>query len=456
MEALQQSTSHPASSSRPTCSSAMACTDGSWASCSGSQSTQYYGHSSGLPAIDQSSIVDLFTSTLPEADLDVIMPGADELRTMAKAYFAHPHHMMPIFDQDTFLAAATQPSAVVEDMPQELLYAALACVTVFGSESSMSDKFATKAYAQLSHVSSVSSLKVLLLLSFHAVSGSPARAWALSGQATRMAVDLGFHRERAAPDDAVKQHERQVLWTACLVLDAATSAMAGRAPSISVHDYDMILPSIASAKSLSEEIFAATASLACIISNLLSSLYATRSPAQPQSSQTQLSASLDQWKRSLPPSLRIREGSDDTMSTDDVASGPLVAMHMLYWTAVELIHRAPGCSSPTGNDVVRSARATLRLASQEDVQSACGWAPWCIFRAGLIWRDACMCYSSSIFNFHFKTNTLFQVLATLTIKRPKIVSFLSSTNCVPSARIRQLPEGMQSCSPMLKCRRLYQ
>ncbi|KAF7330022.1 Zn(2)-C6 fungal-type domain-containing protein [Mycena kentingensis (nom. inval.)] len=212
--------------------------------------------------------------------------------------------------------------------------------------------------------SRASTVAALLLMGFREIGiGAMAQAWIYIGMAVRMAQDLGMHRDAdgwvragvkvgkgrfgtpASPTpgvgDAMQPDaqspcadgdlegyakdgklftiweiaERRRIWYACVIMDKYVSTYIGRPLAIFERDFDTSLPSetdVEEAEEWSAEgqiaprpgriisCFNASARLANILSQILQSIYALRTPGNRYSDLHVLDGELEKWRLALP------------------------------------------------------------------------------------------------------------------------------------------------------------
>ncbi|KIO08530.1 hypothetical protein M404DRAFT_23073 [Pisolithus tinctorius Marx 270] len=207
--------------------------------------------------------------------------------------------------------------------------------------------------------------------------GSMEQGWLYIGMAIRMALDLGLNR---SADDwqcngkrmfsAEENQVRKQIWWACCIADKYTffvvecqvfvnvwlsrhtSIYMGRPVSIRENDYDTLFPDADEYEDeggadlvtrqpfstiLVMQCFRAAASLSVIIGSISSQVYpvkATRRGSR-RAILSDLEARLDQWYHQLPDGL-----SYDPASKRIVPPPPILFIHIKYWSAVLLLHRA--------------------------------------------------------------------------------------------------------------------
>ncbi|CAG8548847.1 3855_t:CDS:2 [Paraglomus occultum] len=240
-------------------------------------------------------------------------------------------------------------------------------------------------------VSKVTTVQALLIMSIREFGcGKTSRGWLYSGMAIRMAQDLGIHRnnERWHPlnlSHEERESQRRTFWT-CFVLDRLASAYLGRPMGIDEKDVDAAHPSEAeydetemlpfkmdglysstssplssqnsvqgspetssksasSVGSQSNEVthrshaisrFIHFIKLCEIIGRIVHNIHAIRCKPISKMDDTVrsiLDSSLTSWFVSLPPHLQYDPNSNDCTSP------ATLALHMNYYTVLNLLHR---------------------------------------------------------------------------------------------------------------------
>ncbi|PCH40783.1 hypothetical protein WOLCODRAFT_162542 [Wolfiporia cocos MD-104 SS10] len=209
--------------------------------------------------------------------------------------------------------------------------------------------------------------QALLLLGYFSVGiGSMEDGWSYIGLAIRMAQSLGVHRavdDLALPTSGVlskdEQQMRQQLWSGCLVADRFIAVLLGRPSAILLTRFDAlpvdlsdidiggsILYSIQNYPGFQTEqvnettvtmCFNASRALFCIIGSIMESLYPITHTAESilEGRTLNLDHRLSQWRCSLPAALQL-----DLTGISVLPPPCVLELHIQYWWAVILLHRA--------------------------------------------------------------------------------------------------------------------
>jgi hypothetical protein len=310
-------------------------TDATWTRANGDAAPRYFGASSGLTLLGAPphAPADLQESGLPHVTTDSASLRCDtETHAVLDAYRLCVHPFLPIVDPSQLDAWADGPAQ--DAVTKALFFATLACGASASVGSSQADTFAAYALSYLHPArSSPREVQTLLLLAYASLSSSPSRAWTLSGQATRLAMDLGMHR--AQPSTSAQYQESRRIWGVCAILDALTAAATGRPPIISARDSDVPPPDLGTASTFAL-VFTASTALAAILSRALSTLYTARCGAS-SAAMTELVGALERWRTSLPAHLHPISSEEKESHYARETEG----MWVMYWVTVELMSRRP-------------------------------------------------------------------------------------------------------------------
>lgn len=214
-----------------------------------------------------------------------------------------------------------------------------------------------------------STCQALLLMGYREIGiGAMAGAWTFIGMAIRMAHDLGMHRSAdkwARADLGGKLfgerelNERKRIWYTCVIMDKYVSTYIGRPLMIFDQDFDTLMldekdpeewkPCEYRLSSLDGKMtspipgriiscFNASATLSSILGKIVQDIYAVRPQVSRHAVLQKLEALLDRWYIELPEYLRF---DHSVASSRQKAVVPhVLTLHMQYWCAVLLLHRA--------------------------------------------------------------------------------------------------------------------
>ncbi|KAF8625103.1 hypothetical protein AX15_005575 [Amanita polypyramis BW_CC] len=214
-----------------------------------------------------------------------------------------------------------------------------------------------------------STCQALLLMGYREVGiGAMAQAWTYIGMAIRMAQDLGMHRsadEWARADLGGKLfgkrelNERKRIWYGCVIMDKYVSTYIGRPLMIFDRDFDTLMPdesdpdewtpgehrlSSPGGKTILPvsghiiSCFNASASLSNILGKIVEDIYAVRPQTNRYTVLPRLEGMLDRWYLELPEHLRFDLSA--ASARQRVLPSHVLTLHMQYWCAVLLLHRA--------------------------------------------------------------------------------------------------------------------
>ncbi|EGN91754.1 hypothetical protein SERLA73DRAFT_80157 [Serpula lacrymans var. lacrymans S7.3] len=339
---------------------------------------------------------------LPEEDLHVQLPSVALQDHLVELYFIYVHPIFPVIhkgrkyssnpttpefsgDISTF-SPKLEPSQTVTKL---LLLAIYAIAARYSDDSpppvgkmwEVGCDYLIEARTLLTkvfHSSRASTCQALLLLGHREFGiGSMEQGWLYIGMAIRMAQDLGLNRAadkwQLNGSDLFSYEEKQIrkqIWWACCVADKSVNVLfynslancckgtdMGRPACIGETDFDTPFPEIdqddeelwqirpsdpeyshySSTPSRVMSCFRAAASLSVIVGSIVNLVYPVR-PIARVSRRTilaNLETRLDQWYIDLPNSLRY-----DTASKRNTPPPPVLFLHVQYWSAVLLLHRA--------------------------------------------------------------------------------------------------------------------
>ncbi|KAF9245870.1 fungal-specific transcription factor domain-containing protein [Melanogaster broomeanus] len=326
----------------------------------------------------------------PEVDTPIIFPPVAMQDRLIDLYFSYVHPIFPVIHKGCFLreyndnpntpepsrgtpSSNPEPSQTVTKLLLLSMFSIAARYLDECVPESMDELWeagcdylaqARNVLAQVSHSCRGSTCQALLLLGHREFGiGSMEQGWLYIGMAIRMAQDLGLNR---AADNwqfngrrmfsAEENQVRKQIWWACCIAD---KYVCWRPTCISEGDFDTLLPDAEEASCLlfplfdwanlslllhqsvstvlTMRCFRAAASLSVIIGSIVSSVYPVK-PTRRGSRRAVLSnleARLDQWYLELPDDLRY-----DPASKRNSPPPPVLYIHIKYWSAVLLLHRA--------------------------------------------------------------------------------------------------------------------
>ncbi|KAG0284418.1 hypothetical protein BGZ96_011211 [Linnemannia gamsii] len=234
---------------------------------------------------------------------------------------------------------------------------------------------------------SIQALLLMTLYRFTSAKCGGRGVWVMLGQATRMAQDLGMHRNSARWHLPPLETEiRKRLWWACYVMDRWVCASFGRPIAIDDSDCDVDLPSAveqdwvdkdgnaASPHENSDKVkeessfflryFVEHIKLAKLVGLILRRIYAaatrTHGPAQVSSTVAELDTLLTKWLLDLPPDLRY----DHQATTFNHTA--LILLHRPYMIPTLLTKSNLSDSMPSLNICVSAANSITHLAKRLD------------------------------------------------------------------------------------------
>ncbi|KAG0201615.1 hypothetical protein BGX28_005605 [Mortierella sp. GBA30] len=321
--------------------------------------------------IEQDLTVQQLAATMP-------LPPRDLAEHLLDCYWSYVHPHMPVLHKPTFMRQYR--NADPEKRPPIVLLNAMFALASRYSEhpeiighghdpEGFGDEYFSRAKRlidveyELPRQSTIQALLLMVMYRFTSAK-SGGRVWVMLGMATRMAQDLGMHRNSSRWHLPPLETEiRKRLWWACYVLDRWCSASLGRPLAIDDNDCDVDLPSaveqdwadadgnaasphensdkIKEESSFALRYFVETIKLSNILGQILQRVYAaktrTHGPAQVSSTVAELDTTLTKWLLALPPDLRYNHQA--------VAAGTakvtqwVATIHSFYYVVLILLHR---------------------------------------------------------------------------------------------------------------------
>ncbi|KAF9055831.1 fungal-specific transcription factor domain-containing protein [Panaeolus papilionaceus] len=235
------------------------------------------------------------------------------------------------------------------------------------------------------HISRPSTVQSLLLLGYREFGiGSMEQGWIFIGTAIRMAFDLGLNCDsgkwRMHGHELFSPEETQVrrqIWWACILTDRYGSMYMGRPIMIKDEDFETPLPNVDPLEERQQWVptstrdnlpyppvpsramssFCASSRLAIIIGAIIGQIYPVRpTPGVARKSLLPgLESRLDQWYITLPEELRY-----DAPNKRYTPPPQILLLHLRYWGAVLLLHRAfiPNWKGPNNDRVQKNSAET--------------------------------------------------------------------------------------------------
>ncbi|KAK3847767.1 MAG: fungal-specific transcription factor domain-containing protein, partial [Linnemannia gamsii] len=301
------------------------------------------------------------------------LPPRDLADHLIDTYFSYVHSNMPVLHKPTFMRLYRSPDPFKRP-PGVLLNAMFAIASRFSTHpeivghdpEAFGDEYFDRAKRlvdfeyELPRQSSIQALLLMVIYRFTSAK-SGGRVWVMLGMATRMAQDLGMHRNSARWHLPPLETEiRKRLWWACYVMDRWVSACLGRPVAIDDNDCDVSFPSVVEqdwadpdcdAASVAEEsvklkeesslalqYFVESIKLAQILGQILGRVYSatTRNhgPGQASSTVAELDTMLTKWLLALPAVLKYDHSVHPTKVDRKVAT-----IHVSYYSVLILLHR---------------------------------------------------------------------------------------------------------------------
>ncbi|KAI0068074.1 hypothetical protein BV25DRAFT_1875230 [Artomyces pyxidatus] len=365
---------------------------------------RYHGHTSGLHLLSHADRTDernvggvwnlpmarvwppAVNQFIPEENVNVTLPSLEVQRHLLDLYFIYVHPAFPVVHKTLFWkdfeAALTSDRYTGSNHPEKSHYSNLLLLSMFAIAARYDQEEnlpatgniweagldymvqAREVLNRVYHYCKGSTCQALLLLGLREFGiGQMEHGWLYIGMALRMAQDLGLHRDahswqmnHRSMFSPMELQARKQIWWACNRADKYTAVYMGRPPAISEANFDTPLPDVDADEMWQPHAldpaalnytpvpgrvmlsFRAGASLITITGTIMDRIYPVRpiSHAAKRAALVELEARLDQWFAELPEGLAY-----DVASKRNIVPPPhILILHIAYWNAVLLLHRA--------------------------------------------------------------------------------------------------------------------
>ncbi|KAG0285557.1 hypothetical protein BGZ96_010202 [Linnemannia gamsii] len=292
------------------------------------------------------------------------LPTWAEMDNLLNLYFRFMYPFAPMFIRKNFMERHQQRP----DLPHILILNAIFCNACWYSDDPLVRQDSTKYFNRAKiildetyHVSRISTIQALLLMSHHQYAvGNYSGGWLYTGMATRIAHDIGLHRQDFQVNEPIEAEVRKRVWWAVYIADRLGAGVLGRPMNIRDKEYNVQMPSdewitavggddvveypfeperVVSIRLLwTVKLFMQMGkvlnTMHCIEAEINGAFLADISKTQ----LPQLHNSLTSWFLSLPNELMY---TPYTMSpnSNHPPSPPTALMHMFYYTTLTMLHR---------------------------------------------------------------------------------------------------------------------
>ncbi|KAK3832320.1 MAG: fungal-specific transcription factor domain-containing protein, partial [Linnemannia gamsii] len=292
------------------------------------------------------------------------LPTKEEMDVLLDLYFRYMYPFAPMFIRRAFMEQHQKRP----DLSQILILNAIFCNACWYSDDPLIKQDSTKYFNRAKiildetyHVSRISTVQALLLMSHHQYAvGNYSGGWLYTGMATRIAHDIGLHRQDFQVNEPVEAEIRKRVWWAVYIADRLGGGVLGRPLNLRDKEYNVQMPSddwineiggddeveypyeperIVSCRLLwAVKLFMQMGNVLntmhCIEAEINGAFLADISKTQ----LPQLHNSLTSWFLSLPNELMY---TPYTMSpnSNHPPSPPTALMHMFYYTTLTMLHR---------------------------------------------------------------------------------------------------------------------
>ncbi|CAO3565928.1 unnamed protein product [Mortierella alpina] len=293
------------------------------------------------------------------------LPSKAEMDVLLGLYFRYMYPFAPMFIRKSFME---QQQNNRPDLSQILILNAIFCNACWYSDDPAVKQDSTKYFNRAKiildetyHVSRVSTVQALLLMSHHQYAvGNYSGGWLYTGMATRIAHDIGLHRQDVQVNEPEEAEIRKRVWWAVYIADRLGGGVLGRPLNLRDKEYNVQMPSddwiselggddaveypyeperiiscrLLWAVKLFMQMGNVLNAMHCIEAEINGSFLAEISRTQ----LPQLHNSLTSWFLSLPNELMY---TPYTMSpnSNHPPSPPTALMHMFYYTTLTMLHR---------------------------------------------------------------------------------------------------------------------
>ncbi|KAG0018943.1 hypothetical protein BGZ81_010017 [Podila clonocystis] len=293
------------------------------------------------------------------------LPPKEEMDNLLDMYFRYMYPFAPIFIRRSFMEHYNSQRP---DLSQILVLNAIFCNACWYSDDPVIKQESTKYFNRAKiildetyHVSRISTIQALLLMSHHQYGvGNYSGGWLYTGMATRIAHDIGLHRQDVQVNEPEEGEIRRRVWWAVYISDRLGGGILGRPVVIRDKEYNVQMPSEEWINEISgndsveypyepERIIACrllwSVKLFMQLGNVLNTMHCIEAEINgsflAEISRTQLPQlhnSLTSWFLGLPNELMY---TPYTMSPNSsVPPSPQTAlMHMFYYMALTMLHR---------------------------------------------------------------------------------------------------------------------
>ncbi|KAG0208133.1 hypothetical protein BGX33_006460 [Mortierella sp. NVP41] len=292
------------------------------------------------------------------------LPTRAEMDNLLSLYFRFMYPFAPVFIRKNFMERHQQRP----DLSHILILNAIFCNACWYSDDPLVRQDSTKYFNRAKiildetyHVSRISTIQALLLMSHHQYAvGNYSGGWLYTGMATRIAHDIGLHRQDFQVNEPLEAEIRRRVWWAVYIADRLGAGIIGRTMYIREKEYNVDMPSddwistvggddtveypfeperivsirLLWAVKLFMQMGNVLNTMHCIEAEINGAYLADISRTQ----LPQLHNSLTSWFLSLPNELMY---TPYTMSpnSNHPPSPPTALMHMFYYTTLTMLHR---------------------------------------------------------------------------------------------------------------------
>ncbi|KAF6812976.1 C6 transcription factor [Colletotrichum musicola] len=185
-----------------------------------------------------------------------------------------------------------------------------------------------------------------LLYTFCNKSGRTALAWQMISAASRMCIDLGWHRLRK--DEPEISKERRIFWH-IFIHEKGMAFTLGRSPSIHPYDVSTPRPSFPNdfVPGVPADLYAGYVEYALIVGDMHIQLFSAAALQQPQ--QAKIEAAKSFVTRILQANEDFKQTLQDDLPESEIYHAPVLLFDIMMYSLVAIAYRIVPCEEPSPN-----------------------------------------------------------------------------------------------------------
>ncbi|KAG0335985.1 hypothetical protein BG004_008246 [Podila humilis] len=293
------------------------------------------------------------------------LPPKEIMENLLDLYFRYMYPFAPIFIRRSFM---NQYHSERPDLSQILILNSIFCNACWYSDDPAVKQDSTKYFNRAKiildetyHVSRISTIQALLLMSHHQYAvGNYSGGWLYTGMASRIAHDIGLHRQDVQANEPEEGEVQRRVWWAIYISDRLGCGVLGRPVVIDDKNYSVQMPSDDGISEIGDDDkveypFEPERIISCRLlwsvklfmqmGNVLNTMHCIEAEVNgnfladiSRTQLPQLHNRLTSWFLALPNELMY---TPYTMSpnSDHPPSPPTALVHMFYYTTLTMLHR---------------------------------------------------------------------------------------------------------------------